>query len=49
MSRPTPSDFLTNLNQPMPTSVKLGKLTRNLWRRIALRQDCCDHEGEPGC
>ena len=43
------SDFLTNLDQPMPLSEKLGKLTRNLWRRVALRQACCGHPGEPGC
>ena len=28
------SDFLTNLNQPMPLPEKLYKLTRNLWRRV---------------
>jgi hypothetical protein len=42
-------DFLTNLDQPMPLSEKLAKLTRNLWRRVALRQNCCGHHGEPGC
>ena len=42
-------DFLTNLDQPMPLMQKLGKLVRNLWRRVALRQDCCGHPGEPGC
>jgi hypothetical protein len=41
--------FLTNLDQPMPLGVKLQKLVRNLWRRIALRQACCGHPGEPGC
>jgi hypothetical protein len=49
MRRPSPADFLTNLNQPMPLPEKLGKLFRNLWRRVALRQDCCGHDGEPGC
>jgi hypothetical protein len=43
------SQFLTNLDQPMPLPEKLGKLTRNLWRRIVLRQACCGHDGEPGC
>jgi hypothetical protein len=43
------SYFFTNLDQPMPLPEKLGKLTRNLWRRVALRQTCCGHEGEPGC
>jgi hypothetical protein len=49
MSRPSISDFLTNLDQPMPLPEKLGKLTRNLWRRVVLRQACCGHDGEPGC
>ncbi len=48
-SRPSASDFLTNLDQPMPLGEKLTKLVRNLWRRVALRQDCCGHLGEPGC
>lgn len=43
------SDFLTNMNQPMPWPVKLAKLSRNLWRRVILRQTCCGHAGEPGC
>ena len=41
--------FLTNLDQPMPLPEKVGKLTRNLWRRVVLRQTCCGHHGEPGC
>ena len=49
MSRPSISDFFTNLDQPMPVRVKLAKLGGNLWRRIALRQNCCGHPGEPGC
>ena len=32
-----------------PLGEKLRKLAANLWRRVALRQDCCGHEGEPGC
>jgi hypothetical protein len=47
--RPSIGDFLTNLDQPMPLPEKLGKLTRNLWRRVVLRQNCCGHDGEPGC
>jgi hypothetical protein len=47
--RGTISDFLTNLDQPMPLAEKLTKLTRNLWRRVVLRQMCCGHSGEPGC
>ena len=38
--RPSISDFLTNLEQPMPLGEKLTKLTRNLWRRVVLRQNC---------
>ena len=47
--RPSIGDFLTNLDQPMPLREKLVKLTRNLWRRVALRQPCCGNLGEPGC
>jgi hypothetical protein len=47
--RPSLGDFLTNLDQPMPVRAKLSRLTRNLWRRVALRQNCCGHPGEPGC
>ena len=47
--RPSLGDFLTNLDQPMPFHEKLGKLTRNLWRRVVLRQSCCGNYGEPGC
>ena len=47
--RPSLSDLLTNLDQPMPLPEKLTKLTRNLWRRVALRQACCGNHGEPGC
>ncbi len=38
--RPSISDFLTNLEQPMPLGEKLTKLMRNLWRRVVLRQNC---------
>ncbi len=49
MSRPSLADFLANMNQPIPLGEKIRKLGRNLWRRIVLRQNCCDREGEPGC
>jgi len=49
MKKPSLRDFLTNLDQPMPLPEKLTKLTRNLWRRVILRQNCCGHHGEPGC
>ena len=38
--RPSISDFLSNLEEPMPLGEKLTKLTRNLWRRVVLRQNC---------
>jgi hypothetical protein len=47
--RPSPHHFLTNLDQPMPWPEKVGKLVRNLARRLTLRQGCCGHPGEPGC
>jgi hypothetical protein len=49
MPRSPFSAFLTNMNQPMPRRQKLGKVSRNLWRRVVLRQNCCGHPGEPGC
>ncbi len=49
MARPSLSDFITNMNQPMPWPTKLAKLSRNLWRRVVLKQNCCGHDGEPGC
>ena len=49
MSRPSISDFLTNMDQPLPFGQKMRKLVGNLWRRVALQQNCCGHEGEPGC
>lgn len=48
-SRRSIRDLLTNLEQPMPLPEKVSKLTRNLWRRVVLRQMCCGHDGEPGC
>ncbi len=49
MAKQSFRNFLTNLDQPMPLPEKLFKLTRNLWRRVVLQQDCCGHDGEPGC
>lgn len=48
-SRRSIHNLLTNLDQPTPLPEKLSKLTRNLWRRVVLRQMCCGHDGEPGC
>ncbi len=49
MSKKAFRNVFTNLNQPMPLPEKLYKLTRNLWRRVVFRQNCCGHDGEPGC
>lgn len=46
---PSLSDYLTNLNQPMPLKKKLTRLTVNLARRAVHRQGCCGNHGEPGC
>ncbi len=40
---------ITNWNQPLPTSVKLRMLSRNLWIRVSTGSSCCGHDGEPGC
>ena len=40
---------ITNWSQPMPFHVKVRKLVRNLWIRVATGSDCCGHAGEPGC
>lgn len=48
-ARPEPGAFWRNLRQPMPLSKKIKLLFSNLWRRVKLRQNCCDHPGEPGC
>jgi hypothetical protein len=47
--QPSPKDFVTNWNQPYPLRTKLKMLVRNMGRRIVLRQNCCGHDGEPGC
>jgi len=40
---------ITNWNQPLPFHVKINKLARNLWIKVATGSTCCGHEGEPGC
>jgi len=32
---------------PLPRRIVVA--TRNVWLRVALRQTCCGHDGEPGC
>jgi hypothetical protein len=48
-TRPKLSDFITNMDQPMPLGRKLRMLFSNLWLRVVKRQNCCGHKGEPGC
>lgn len=51
MEQPQPSirDFLTNFDVDLPLPRKLWLLGRNLGLRLARRQNCCGHPGEPGC
>jgi hypothetical protein len=37
----------TDSEIPLPRRVVVA--ARNLWVRVALRQTCCGHDGEPGC
>jgi hypothetical protein len=41
--------FLTNLAVPMPLWRKVRLLLRNNAIKVAKRQNCCGHPGEPGC
>jgi hypothetical protein len=45
----TISEYLTNLDAPMPLPRKIRLLTRNLFLRVVRRKLCCGHHGEPGC
>ncbi len=47
--RPSIGDFITNMQVPLPWPTKLRMLFGNLWLRIVKRQNCCGHEGQPGC
>lgn len=43
-------DYLRNLGRgEMALARRLRLIARNYGRRIALRQACCGHPGEPGC
>lgn len=42
-------NFITNMDAPMPLPRKLYLLARNLSIRVVKRQNCCGHDGEPGC
>lgn len=41
--------FFTNMQAPMPFQRKLYLVFRNNLIKIAKRQSCCGHPGEPGC
>jgi hypothetical protein len=47
--RPSPAAAMNNLSVKMPWRRKLRMAMGNYWIRIAKRQDCCGHPGEPGC
>ncbi|MBI5304368.1 MAG: hypothetical protein HY868_19700 [Chloroflexi bacterium] len=47
--RGTLDNFWTNMRAPYPWHTKLWLLIRNNARKIATRQTCCGHAGEPGC
>jgi hypothetical protein len=44
-----PNQLIANLRQPGPLGWKLQRLFVNTWTKIAHRQVCCGHPGEPGC
>jgi hypothetical protein len=46
---PSPVAAMNNLRVKMPWRKKLRLMMGNYWIRIAKRQDCCGHPGEPGC
>jgi hypothetical protein len=37
------------LDSDIPLPRRIVVASRNAWLRIALRQNCCGHDGEPGC
>jgi hypothetical protein len=37
----------TDSEIPLPRRIVVA--SRNLWLRVARRQVCCGHDGEPGC
>lgn len=47
--KPSSSAFWINLRVPMPLAKKIRLTVRNMGIKIAKRQDCCGHPGEPGC
>jgi hypothetical protein len=47
--RSSPSESLANWRQPGPLGWKIQRTLVNTWIKVARRQPCCGHSGEPGC
>jgi len=47
--RPSASDSVRNLLQPMPLGRKVRLLVRNQLIKLRTGATCCGHDGEPGC
>ncbi len=47
--RPSVSETLQNLRQPMPLGHKVRLVLRNNWIKLRTRSSCCGNLGEPGC
>jgi hypothetical protein len=45
----SPNGFWANLRQPGPLSWKIRRIVANNAIKLARRQSCCGHDGEPGC
>ncbi len=46
----SPRAIITNWREyDAPFATKLRLALRNAWIRVAKRQSCCGHDGEPGC
>ncbi len=46
---PNLRSFFSNMSVKTPLRKKLYLVLRNWAIKIAKRQDCCGHPGEPGC
>jgi predicted DCC family thiol-disulfide oxidoreductase YuxK len=46
---PSLKAFFTNMSLPMPFHKRIYLVFRNNLIKIRKRQDCCGHQGEPGC
>jgi hypothetical protein len=49
-SKPSPDGYRRNLALPMPFTVKIRLVAKNMSRRFYPRlNQCCGNHGEPGC